>query len=238
MSMCCHMIRAPRRPSVDAAWRGIAIAISLIIAAPVLAAPQAGQRKPVTDGKAKTVKQARKPASVAGPKAPTVAVPALDTSKTPASVVQPDVPPPVAAMADTTAPAVTAFPQTKPMPADAARENTVAPPVNPYLAGWFRPTPVSELPSLAAQQLGTSAQWAVKSVTSLPGQLAEALPSIKRVFPTGGRELWVVSAKCPAEMATGQSFLPANALRDVVNGLLGTLNETQLLKFDIQLVCS
>lgn len=124
------------------------------------------------------------------------------------------------------------------MPAEATGENTVAPPVNPYLAGWFRPTPASELPSLAAQQLDTSAQWAVKSVTNLPGQLAKALPSIKRVFPTGGRELWVVSAKCPVEMMTGQSFSPADALRDVVNGLLETLNETQLLKFDIQLVCS
>lgn len=238
MSMSCHMIRALRRHSVDAALRGIAIAISLVVAAPVLAAPQTGQRKPLADRKAQTAKQARKPAAVAGPKAPMVAAPARGTSKTPASAVQRGVPPPAAAMADRTAPAVTALPGTNRMPAEAAGKDTVAPPVNPYLAGWFRPTPVSELPSLAAWQLGTSAQWAIKSVTSLPSQLADALPSIKRVFPTGGRELWVVNAKCPAEMATGQYFFPANALRDAVNGLLGTLNETQLLKFDIQLVCS
>lgn len=236
MSMSCRMIRALRCPSMDAALR--AIVISLVIAAPVLAAPQTGQRETVVDRKALTVKKTRKPASVAGPKAPTVAAPARGTSKTPASAVQPSVPPPAATMADTTAAAVMTSPQRNTMPAEATGENTVAPPVNPYLAGWFRPTPASELPSLAAQQLGTSAQWAVKSVTSLPGQLVEALPSIKRVFPTGGRELWVVSAKCPVEMMTGQSFSPADALRDVVNGLLETLNETQLLKFDIQLVCS
>jgi len=110
--------------------------------------------------------------------------------------------------------------------------------VNPYLAGWFRPTPVSELPNLAAQQLVASAQWVIQGVTSLPGQVVDTLPSIKRVFPTGGRELWVANVKCPAEMVAGQYFFPANALRDAVNGLLGTLNESQLLTFDIQLVCS
>ncbi|MGQ9686272.1 MAG: hypothetical protein ACUVT2_08215 [Thiobacillaceae bacterium] len=212
--------------------------MSLIVAAPVLAAPQVGQRETVVDRKALTVKKTRKPAAVARSKAFDAMAQAPAIPETPASAVRASVPPPAAMVTDRAAPAVMTSPQTNAIPAVAAGENSVVPPVNPYLAGWYRPTLVSELPNLAAQQLGTSAQWAVKSVTNLPGQLAEALPSIKRVFPTGGRELWVVNAKCPAEIATGQSFLPANALREVVNGLLGTLNETQLLKFDIQLVCS
>lgn len=118
------------------------------------------------------------------------------------------------------------------------RDEVAAAPVNPYLAGWFKPTPPSELPALAAQQVGVSAQWVLQNLIGLPNQVLGALPSIKRVYPTGGRELWVVSMKCPAEMVTGQYFLPANALRDAVNGLLGMLNDSQLFAFDIQLVCS
>lgn len=211
------MIKLVWRPSVNAALRRIAVTMSLIVAAPVLAAPQAGQRKPQSDRKTQTVKQAR----------------------IPAPAVQPVVTPSPAAMADTTSQAVMTPPATNPMSSGAARQDVA--PVNPYLAGWFRSTSVSELPNLAAQQLGTSAQWAIRGVTgmtSLPGQLVDALPSIKRVFPTGGRELWVLNVKCPAEMLAGQYFFPANALRDAVNGLLGTLNESQLLMFDIQLVCT
>lgn len=236
--MSCHMIRAIRRPSVNSALRGIAIAMSLIAPAPVLAALQVGQHETVVDRKALTVKKTRKPAALARSKALDATAQAPSIPEIPASAVRASVPPPAAVVTDRSAPAVMTSPQTNAFPAGAAGENSVVPPVNPYLAGWYRPTLVSELPNLAAQQLGTSAQWAVKSVTGLPGRLVEVLPSIKRVFPTGGRELWVVSAKCPAEMMTGQYFSPADALRDVVNGLLETLNETQLLKFDIQLVCS
>jgi hypothetical protein len=100
------------------------------------------------------------------------------------------------------------------------------------------PTPVNDLPRLAAQQLSASAQWTYANVVSLPGNVVDALPKIRRVFPTGDRELWVASLKCPVEMVTGQYFTPANALRDALNGLLGTINEMRLLSFDIQLVCS
>ncbi len=109
---------------------------------------------------------------------------------------------------------------------------------NPYLAGWFRPTPPEQVPELAARQLGANAAYAWHSIVTLPAKVVDALPSIKRVFPTGERELWVANLRCPAEMATGQYYLPANALREAVNGLLQQLNESRLLPFDIQLVCS
>jgi hypothetical protein len=238
MVMRYRSISGLRRPSVHAALRGIAIAVSLSVTAPVLAASQTGQRKPAADRKAQTGVNARKPAAVARTKAPEAMAPTAVTSGEPLPADIASVTPPTAAMVDTTPPAVVPSPQATQLPKDAASGQAAPPPVNPYLAGWFRPTPVSQLPVLAAQQLGASTQWAIQSVVGLPRQVVDALPSIKRVFPTGGRELWVVNAKCPAEMVTGQYFFPANALRDVVNGLLGTLNESQLLTFDIQLVCS
>lgn len=234
--MITESIRAPRRPSVNAGMRCIAIAVSLVIALPVLAASEGGQRKAVADRKAQAGKPVRAPAAHARTRAPDVT--AHEKTTGPAPAVIPGVTPPVAAVADTIATAAVSSPTLMPLPSEVARENAAAPPVNPYLAGWFRPTPASELPNLAARQLAANTQWAIESVTTLPGKVVDALPSIKRVFPTGGRELWVVNAKCPAEMVTGQYFFPANALRDAVNGLLGTLNEYQVLTFDIQLVCS
>ncbi len=162
----------------------------------------------------------------------------MGTIDEPAPAVKPIDTPSVAAMVETQAPTVVTAPQPTHKPGEAPPVHAVPPAANPYLVGWFKPTPASELPKLAAQQLGTSMQWAIQSVTGLPGQVVDALPKIKRVFPTGGRELWVANMKCPAEMVTGQYFFPANALRDTVNGLLGTLNESRLLAFDIQLVCS
>lgn len=231
-------IRMLRCSCANAALRGIAIAVSLAVASPVMAAPQEGQRKSISDRKAQTGKQARKPAPVARIKAPDDTAPEPGTPVEPAPAVNPSLTLPVAAMVDTQSHAVVTSPPTTHVPSEAPPMRQAGPSaVNPYLAGWFRPTPVTELPNLAAQQLGANAQWAMRSVTSLPGQVVDALPSIKRVFPTGGRELWVANVKCPAEMVTGQYFFPANALRDVVNGLLGTLNESRLLTFDIQLVC-
>lgn len=223
---------------MNAGLRGGAIVVSLTLALPVVAAPQGGQHKSAAVSKAQAGKQVRKPATQARTQVSGPGTHEPGKAVAPPPVVTPGVTPPVAAKSDMTATAAVTTPPTTPMPSEVAREHVAPPSVNPYLAGWFRPTPVSELPNLAAQQLGANAQWAIQSVTTFPGKVVEALPSIKRVFPTGGRELWVVNAKCPAEMVTGQYFFPANALRDAVNGLLGTLNESQLLTFDIQLVCS
>lgn len=121
---------------------------------------------------------------------------------------------------------------------EAAATRPTALQANPYLAGWFQPTDASALPAMAVVQVNSNVRYVADTVTSLPGKLAEALPSIKTVHPTGGRDLVVANIKCPAEMLTGQYFAPTNALREGVNGLFAKLNDTQVLKFDIQLVCS
>ncbi len=118
-----------------------------------------------------------------------------------------------------------------------ADPTAAAAPQNPYLAGWYRPVPASALPAMAIQQLNDNARYVSEAVTSIPAKLADALPSIKTVHPTGGRDLVVASLKCPAEMMMGHSLAPADALREGVNSLLGKLNEKQWLNFDIQLVC-
>lgn len=235
--------RAQWRPRLSTGLQGIAIAVSLIIAASALAAPQAEQRKSVADRKAQAGRQVSKPATLARTQSPSPTAQRTGPDGETASRAKPAVAPQVSVRVETapapaaTSPAAISLPAT-PTHGEAALGNTHAPTVNPYLAGWFTPTPVSEVPNLAARQLAANAQWAIQSVTTLPVKVVDTLPSIKRVFPTGGRELWVVSGKCPVEMVTGQYLLPANALRDVIGGLLETINESRLLAFDIQLVCS
>jgi len=110
--------------------------------------------------------------------------------------------------------------------------------VNPYLAGWFAPTQVAALPGMAVTKLNGDAIWLRDTVTAIPGNVIGSLPSIKTVHPTGGRDLVVVNFKCPAEVMTGQYFAPTNLLRDSMNGMFAQLNESETLKFDIQLVCN
>ncbi len=231
-------IRALRRPLVRAAWRGLAVALTLCVTAPVQAASAVAPRKPASIVKAHSDKKVRRVEPRAQSVTPAVKSAESAPPRAPSAASTPMVMPPVAATPDTQPLAVLTPPPGNPLSAEAATQQTPHAPENPYLAGWFRPTPASELPNLAAQQIGASTQWVVNGVKNLPGQVIDALPKIKRVFPTGARELWVVSMKCPAEMVTGQYFLPADAMRDVVNGLLGTLNESRMLTFDIQLVCS
>lgn len=109
---------------------------------------------------------------------------------------------------------------------------------NPYLAGWYRPVPAAALPAMAVGQLNANVRYVSDAVASIPAKFADVLPSIKTVHPTGGRDLVVANLKCPAEMITGQYFIPANAMREGINGLFNKLNDAQVLKFDIQLVCS
>lgn len=219
------------------------LALALCLVLPSHAAPQSPPRKASADKQAKPAKAKRTAVPKAVTSTPVPARPEA-ASAGPALPTPRPAPPVVVAAPTSPAPAAPAALATgaTPSPAGTTASGTAtvvtAPATNPYLAGWYVPTPVNDLPRLAAQQLTVSAQWTYANVINLPGNLIDALPRIKRVFPTGGRELWVVNLKCPAEMLTGQYFLPANALRDAVNGLLVAINEMRLLKFDIQLVCS
>lgn len=249
-------MNASRKPAARPGVSLLVMALSLTLAAPVLAA-QATTKPGATANKSNTARttmqkpqQAKKagaaPTAVAGKTdaakpAATVAV-SQTTLPTAANTPIPVLPAPVAvaspqvAVATLAAP-VAAVPAVAAAPAAAAAV-PAAYPVNPYLSGWYRPVPAAALPAMALGQLNYNARYVSDSVSAIPGKLADALPSIKTVHPTGGRDLVVANLKCPAEMITGQYFIPANAMREGVNGLFGKLNETQLLKFDIQLVCS
>lgn len=246
-------MNASRKPRDCSGMSLLVTALSLTLAMPVLAAP-ATTKPGATASKHKTARtKAHKPQlaeeapaaaaaavgnTVAAKPAPAVAVsqPAMQPAviaPTQALSAAPAVAVPAAAIAASAVPAVavTAVP-VAPRAAPADQK------VNPYLAGWYRPIPAAALPAVAVGQLNYNVRYVSDSVTSIPGKLADALPSIKTVHPTGGRDLVVANLKCPVEMVTGQYLLPANAMREGVNGLFGKLNETQLLKFDIQLVCS
>ncbi len=205
--------KAPERSARAAAGTTVATAV-------------AGKRTPVQSAKARAPRRA---ATAAGTVRVPDAQPASPSTPLAGPVPAQAMAPATAALPAAPAPAVAA-----PQAAPAARPQGG----NPYLAGWYRPTPVAVLPAMAVGQLAQNARYVSDSVTSLPGKLSDALPRIKTVHPTGGRDLVVASLKCPAEMVTGQYFMPANALREGVSGLLSRLNETQWLKFDIQLVCS
>lgn len=219
----------PDRPVL----RYLMLAMALCLVLPGHAAPQSSPRKPSAERQTKTTKTKRVVAPKAASQTPTAIKPETAGAE-PAPPVPPVATPVAAEGPPSGMPATPPIPVAEPAPPVPA----AAPVTNPYLAGWYAPTPVNDLPRLAAQQLSASAQWTYANVVSLPGNVIDALPKIRRVFPTGGRELWVANLKCPAEMLTGQYFFPANALRDAVNGLLGTINEMRLLNFDIQLVCS
>lgn len=246
----------PRKPATRTGISLLVMALSLTVAVPVAAAP-AATKPGATASKHKTAKAksqnpplakkapAAPPAAVvntvAAKPAATVAVSQI-TLPTAANTPIPVLPAPVAVASPPVAVATVAAPvaavaAVAAAPAAAAAV-PAAYPVNPYLSGWYRPVPAAALPAMALGQLNYNARYVSDSVSAIPGKLADALPSIKTVHPTGGRDLVVANLKCPAEMITGQYFIPANAMREGVNGLFGKLNETQLLKFDIQLVCS
>lgn len=218
--------------------------LSMALAVPVLAANPAGKTGSAASQKALAPAKARPAPAVvvavtSAPAVSRAAPEALQPSPTVATPAerQPTDPTTAAILATQTAvmqsPTVTASAVTA-----AADSVPVAAPQNPYLAGWYRPGPVAALPALAVGQLNDNARYVLDVVTSIPAMVASLLPSIKTVHPTGGRDLVVVSFKCPAEMITGLYFIPANALRERINSLFNRLNDYQLLNFDIQLVCS
>lgn len=245
-------MNASRKPANHTGHTGISLlvmALSLTLAAPVLAAPSATKAgvtvsahkkvRAKNQGPQLTKKAPAAPAAMAGNKPAPKPAPMVSMSQ---PAVQPAVIAPTQVLSTAAgvampASAIAATPDPAVAAAAAPVLAAAAPAVNPYLAGWYRPIPAATLPAAAMDQLNYNARYISDSVTSLPGKLADALPSFKTVHPTGGRDLVVARLKCPVEMMTGQQMLPANAMREGVNGLLSKLNETQLLKFDIQLVC-
>lgn len=237
----------PLHKPVPTTTRLLAALFSMVLAVPVLAAnpagktPSAASQKSMVRTKTKPAPAAAQVVVTSAPTVPRATAAAMQPS--PVTTVAtpaergPSVPPTAAAMAAPVAvvqaPAVAAVA----VPAPAAPVPAAAT-QNPYLASWYRPVPVAALPAMAVGQLNENARYVSDALTSILAKVADALPSIKTVHPTGGRDLVVVNLKCPVEMITGQYFIPANAMREGINGALNKLNDSQLLKFDIQLVCS
>lgn len=226
--------------------RYLAALLSMAMTVPVLAANPAGKTRLAASQKAVVPAKAKPAPAVmaAVTSAPTVSRAAAEAQQpSPLTTVamaaerRPTVPTTAAAVAAPVAVVQAPTVAAVAIPAAAAPVPAAAP-QNPYLAGWYRPVPAAALPAMVVGQLNDNARYVSDVVTSIPAKVAEALPRIKTVRPTGGRDLLVASLKCPAEMITGQYFIPANALREGINGLFNKLNDSQLLKFDIQLVCS
>lgn len=70
----------------------------------------------------------------------------------------------------------------------------------------------------------------------LPSADISILPSIKKVFPTGEKPLYVLTFKCPTELI-GITPLPTKALRWLLSSGMDALNSSDLLPFNMQQVC-
>lgn len=233
-------MKAPHQPSKGS--RLLAAVLTLLLTAPVLATP-VGKDKATTNKKA-VVQAKLKPSPLTQGAAATPAVSKPAVASVQARLIPGTPQPSVQVLPVRPSPAAQAAPAPvarAPVVGGTAIAPTAVPssaPQNPYLAGWYRPVPAAALPAIAVRQLKDNARYVTDAVTSFPTRIADALPSIKTLHPTGGRDVVVANLKCPAEMITGQYFVPANAMREGINGVLNKLNDSQLLKFDIQLVCS
>lgn len=69
----------------------------------------------------------------------------------------------------------------------------------------------------------------------IPGDIF-LLPKIKTVYPTGEKPLVIVTFKCPTEII-GITPLPTKALHDVVTWGMDSINNANLLDFNMQQVC-
>lgn len=110
------------------------------------------------------------------------------------------------------------------------------------------PTPAPPTPVVVAaitteeQPLPSAPLVAIPSLLSFLQahklKIVDGLPSIKTVYPTGEKPLVVINLKCPAEVLVGETFAIPNAMRNGVNMALEGISSTNLLSFNMQLVCS
>ena len=68
-------------------------------------------------------------------------------------------------------------------------------------------------------------------------RIAHALPHIQ-VFATGGRPVVVISLRMPCEVITGTRSPPADVIRWVLNTAASLVNESSVVGFDVEIVCS
>lgn len=107
--------------------------------------------------------------------------------------------------------------------------------INPYLANSVALNQVSSLDSAGpdlSQVLGD-----IRSILpSLPPPDQAILPTVKKVYPTGEKPLYVLTFKCPTELI-GITPIPTKALHWLVSSGMDAINSTDLLPFNMQQVC-
>lgn len=111
---------------------------------------------------------------------------------------------------------------------------------NPYLVGFVRANPemVIALPLLVAIQADGSLTAITGSIENYLVRVADRLPSIKTVYPTGSKAMKVISLACPAEVVTGSHFAPFDALRTAGNKVFEGINSANVFPHDLMLVCT
>jgi len=148
---------------------------------------------------------------------------------------------------------VAAAPATTGVPAQAEKAARNAQPyINPYLANIVAfnqtamapfqtsqiPLPTGMIPFNTTVDLGQifSDLKSFLPEPHLPSADISILPSIKKVYPTGEKPLYVLTFKCPTELI-GITPLPTKALRWLITSGMEALNSTDLLPFNMQQVC-
>jgi hypothetical protein len=113
-------------------------------------------------------------------------------------------------------------------------------PQNPYLVGFIPTSPenVIGLSFLSVVKADRSLSAFLNTIGSYPARIADRLPSIKTVYPTGSKPVKVINLACPAEVVTGEHFAPFDALRAAGNMIFEGINSTNVLPNDIMLVCT
>lgn len=110
--------------------------------------------------------------------------------------------------------------------------------LEPQVVTEVLPVPPAVPPVALAPQLRFAVPPLPEMLASYKDMVVHGLPSIKTVYPTGEKPLVVFNLKCPAEVLTGEVFAIPNAIRSGVNAALEGVSNTNLLPFNLQLVCS
>lgn len=108
---------------------------------------------------------------------------------------------------------------------------------NPYLmySYAYNGSPAMNL-SNPLDSLGHTWSDIKNLLPSLPTSDMAILPTLKKVYPTGEKPLYVLTFKCPTEVV-GITPIPTKALHWLVTAGMDAVNATDLLPFNMQQVC-
>ena len=122
-------------------------------------------------------------------------------------------------------------------PSVVERPMTYEPRPNPYANAYVPQATPQTVQPVALQAPGVNF-GALSPISYDPTHsLADFLPSIKKVHPTGEKPLVVVSFKCPTE-GMGIATPTTKILHSVIDTAFGGVNATNVLPWNLQQVCS